>query len=129
MGAAAAIRLIELDGKFQRIMSLNPGRWRMLAPDLKQAHREPHHRANVAIPAHQINAGMTAVPSRQLDSLHVRPAYIDALVEHPAHRISPHRFLETLFATASSAVLAVFDSHAVWFSHRSGQLAIEWPDK
>lgn len=68
----------------------------MLAPDFKQAHRKPHHRADVAVPTHQTNTGMTAAPPRQLDSLHVRVAHIDALVEHPAHRISPHRFLEKL---------------------------------
>jgi integrase len=81
-----ALKLADLDLVRAR---LTVRRRRVLAPHFEQAHRKPDHRPHVAVPADQFNAGMTAVPPRQLNGLHIRPAHIDALVVHSARRISP----------------------------------------
>jgi hypothetical protein len=89
MRASNTVRLIELDCEVQRIVPLG-SRWRrVLASHFEHAHRKPDHRPYVAVPTDQLNAGITAVPPRQLDGLHIRPAHVDALVEHSAHGISP----------------------------------------
>jgi hypothetical protein len=87
---ADAVRLVELDRKIQRHVTLGPGWRRMLAPHFKQAHRESQSRAHGTVAADTLDPSMTAVAPGQLDGLGVCLAYADRLVELPlsAHQAS-----------------------------------------
>ena len=90
VGAADAVLDVKLDRQLQRLVTLDVGRSRVLAPDFHQPHREPEHAPDDVVASYQLDAGVTTVLAGQVDGVGVAAPHLDgAVVLVLTHTASP----------------------------------------